>query len=671
MIINRLEVNNFFRYYGKQTIDFTVSKDKNVIALIGENGRGKTTLLSAFQWVFYGTVIEPLTIDKMMNINTLKNVTKVETLDSYVEIEFIEGEEVFTLRRSQSFIAENPTTCKKYGQPRVDFYKTDSNGNKKEISSKEVLIDKIIPEKLSGFFFFDGERINRLAKVDGKKEIRNAVLNVLGIESIEMAHKDLNKLKDKLVNDLKKYNKDNDKEGVYTEHTQYSSLLEQRKDELEETEKEIDKLKAAIAKVDNQMINSNVQEVKVFEEKRQNNIAIIDNLKKELEVKEREIKNLISTKFKYYLISKDTEFVEKMLESKRQKGQLPSNIKVTFIDDILERGTCICGNHLVKGSQAYVTVEGLKNFAGRSEYDEAYIKVKGLIDRSKTNEGQNFMTDFNKSVEARKAIKEKIVLHENENDEINKKLNLIEIDNIKELQTIRADLNNEFEEVVETKGRLTETIAKIEADKARLEKKIKDISANSEMVREINDKINSIEDLINLNQDFKTLFIKVVREELDARIKDVFAQITSKDYRYPVLTENFELKVVSKIDDNDSEQVLSTGEGQITSLSFIGALVDYARTNKSNSFLSKFSGDEYPIVMDSPFGNLDEIHTKNVAANIGKLASQVIIIVSEKQWQGYVEDNIYEQVHRKYKMVDGAIENENSGEYTLIKEATV
>ena len=43
MKINKLILNNFFRYYGKQEIIFSTDPHKNVTVLRGENGVGKTT----------------------------------------------------------------------------------------------------------------------------------------------------------------------------------------------------------------------------------------------------------------------------------------------------------------------------------------------------------------------------------------------------------------------------------------------------------------------------------------------------------------------------------------------------------------------------------------------------------------------------------------------------
>jgi DNA sulfur modification protein DndD len=147
--------------------------------------------------------------------------------------------------------------------------------------------------------------------------------------------------------------------------------------------------------------------------------------------------------------------------------------------------------------------------------------------------------------------------------------------------------------------------------------------------------------------------------------------MTHKEYRVPVLTDNFQLKIISILKNNTDSEVLSTGEGQITSLAFIGSLVSYSKEKANSGMLSDFMGGDFPIVMDSPFENLDEVHTANVATNIGKLASQVIIIVSDKQWNKEVEENITNQVGKMYKMVDGNFGEENTGEYTILKEVAI
>lgn len=165
----------------------------------------------------------------------------------------------------------------------------------------------------------------------------------------------------------------------------------------------------------------------------------------------------------------------------------------------------------------------------------------------------------------------------------------------------------------------------------------------------------------------------MTRQELDQEIKKVFSNFSRKEYRVPELTKDFELKILNTINNTTEDNIafLSTGEGQITSLSFIGALVNYARNKRNkNILISEFTGGDYPIVMDSPFGNLDETHTANVASNIGKLASQIIIVVSDKQWSKEVEENIEHQVGKMYKMVDANESDKEIGETTKIEEVS-
>jgi DNA sulfur modification protein DndD len=83
--------------------------------------------------------------------------------------------------------------------------------------------------------------------------------------------------------------------------------------------------------------------------------------------------------------------------------------------------------------------------------------------------------------------------------------------------------------------------------------------------------------------------------------------------------------------------------------------------------MSDFSGGDFPVVMDSPFGNLSAGHKGNVAREIGNLATQVIIIVSDEQWSPVVVENIQPKLGALYKMEDGSDEQQSVGEHTVIR----
>ena len=57
MKLHRLTATNFMPYKGQQTVDFPTDDARNVMIVFGENERGKTSLLNALRWGFYGRAI--------------------------------------------------------------------------------------------------------------------------------------------------------------------------------------------------------------------------------------------------------------------------------------------------------------------------------------------------------------------------------------------------------------------------------------------------------------------------------------------------------------------------------------------------------------------------------------------------------------------------------------
>ncbi len=59
-------------------------------------------------------------------------------------------------------------------------------------------------------------------------------------------------------------------------------------------------------------------------------------------------------------------------------------------------------------------------------------------------------------------------------------------------------------------------------------------------------------------------------------------------------------------------------------------------------------GGQYPLVMDSPFGSLEDDYRAKVAHWIPKLANQVVILVSKTQWRVEVEREIRPRIGKEY-----------------------
>lgn len=354
------------------------------------------------------------------------------------------------------------------------------------------------------------------------------------------------------------------------------------------------------------------------------------------------------------------------LESKRKKGELPSDVKEQFIDDLLEKHTCICGRDLIENTEPYQTVLAMRNVAGRTELDDAYHKLTAYM-KQQQEQVPNFFDKYHDIQDDLLQLEQQKEKAEQRITEIRKELKQSTIDEIKQQETERDALTEDVRHYVKQ-------VARIEVDLDVLEKQIeaknKKIS-ESQILCEKGEVIKlwreEILKLGQLNQEFRTYFTNSTRANLDERIREVFNTMKEKPYRYARLTDDFVLEITNNLDNEDDRRVLSTGEGQVASLAFIASIVSYAREKQQDKLMSDFSGGDFPIVMDSPFGNLSAGHKQNVAREIGSLASQVIVIVSDEQWNEIVEENIMPRVNDIYMMRDGSLADQNVGEHTTIR----
>ena len=58
MYIEKIKLNNYKIYFGENTIVFPAVSARNVSIICGDNGFGKTTLLTALVWCLYGNQLQ-------------------------------------------------------------------------------------------------------------------------------------------------------------------------------------------------------------------------------------------------------------------------------------------------------------------------------------------------------------------------------------------------------------------------------------------------------------------------------------------------------------------------------------------------------------------------------------------------------------------------------------
>ncbi|MGL4904590.1 MAG: hypothetical protein ACRC34_03730, partial [Cetobacterium sp.] len=95
------------------------------------------------------------------------------------------------------------------------------------------------------------------------------------------------------------------------------------------------------------------------------------------------------------------------------------------------------------------------------------------------------------------------------------------------------------------------------------------------------------------------------------------------------------------------------GESKNKALSFIGGLIYYAKElNKNKGMDVLTNGGIYPLVLDAPYGDLDNEYRLDFTKMLPNLSEQVIVMVSSGQWNEEIEEVVKEKIGKKYLLIN-------------------
>ena len=103
MLIKTLKMENFRQFRGKTQVDFSLDPEKNVTIILGDNTFGKTTLLQAFNWCFYGKVNFDQRPDFLLNYEVSEEMRNGDQQKVEVEITVLHDGIEYIITRSQRY----------------------------------------------------------------------------------------------------------------------------------------------------------------------------------------------------------------------------------------------------------------------------------------------------------------------------------------------------------------------------------------------------------------------------------------------------------------------------------------------------------------------------------------------------------------------------------------
>jgi len=633
VLLQSIKLENF-RQFRNESIDFADGNNgKNVTIIIGENGTGKTTFAQAFFWCLYG---ETEFSDKnMLNKMVATEMRPGQECKVQVTLKLHHGEVDYTLIREQIY-RKNTSNRIKADNTTFDIAVKDASGNTNYVkkSQCESEVKGILPKELSRYFFFDGERIEKMSKdiSTGKKatDFADAVKGLLGLNAMYSAIQHFNpKVQSSVISSY---------DSSY--NAQSNTKIEEYTGTIERCKIQIAAIDARIEELDNEIESARARKTEKSEEIKQ--YAEGKDLQERKEKLLRKIRGAEKSKSNVYkLISKDfngslsaffsISLIQRALELLSEKDFAGKDIPYMHaktIEYLLQQKVCLCGTHLDEGTIPYMKVKELIDFLPPQSISTTIGDFKKESKR-RVNDCQDVygkMSDhlavISQQDEELTDLRDELAIVESKlrGGDVRSKVRAINREIQICDQTIRNDCQERDNKIAER------TKKESEMERADTERR------NLALLDDNNKKIEIYKAYAErIYKELQEVYVTSeaeIRDRLQATINDIFKQIYEGGL-YLTIDEKYHISVYATDYDGDVET--STAQSISVIFAFITGIIKMARDNRNatDEDAQLLSSEPYPLVMDAPLSAFDKRRIKTVCEALPETAEQVIIFIKD------------------------------------------
>lgn len=661
MIIKSISIENFRQYKKPVIFDFATDKDKKVTVIIGDNTCGKTTLVQAFVWCLYGhhDFKDPclLNAEEYTKLGRSKEGS-VKKCQVMVDIEH--NDNSFSILRSRKYKVDKRSnigtedTFVIYEKTKDKLIPVDSKNNDK-------IINDILPENLSEYFFFWGEKIEKLGQ---KKELEAAVKQFLGLDTMNAAIVHLKKAINKLAKESVVSGGNSEIQKAQSEILRLENEIKTKETELEEAKINQD----YYATKSNELY----QELMTAENKdTEAKLKELDSKKKQLETLEKKYSQAKTDFMKTFNdVSNYPHFYAQEAE-KRAVDLLKNNpepvigwqyIDLNSINEIISRKVCICGNEFCEGDKTHKYLLEQRKIVAPNVLGGVINAFTIQVENNQSlNEGYgNLVHMYYKTLE-----------------ELRDDMNSLEYDisMLKKYLSTKKDVRQKekkYNEALEKKQEFARRIGaistKIETDKTEIKKKQDKIFKLMKMEEKYQRRLLELEYAKEVTALFEKDYSqneKTIKEKLETHVNDIFQKIYSGD-RKIVIDEKYNAIPMNCVEGVWISSEPSPGLETVRNFSFILGLVQCAKDKiiGGDGNVSQANPNSYPLVLDAPFSQADHKHIPAICKMISAKAEQIILVVMEKDWN-YAKDTLENNIGKSYYL------EKKSETETVVKEVTV
>ena len=649
MLIKSLRMENFRQFKGTTMVEFSTDPMRNVTIILGDNTFGKTTLLQAFNWCFYGTVVFPHNPDFLLNLEKANDMINGDTREVEVEITVIHDGAEYVITRTQKYTMNNGKVKGEAApQAKVSYKQPDGQMESVKASQVKNVINNILPQDLSTYFFFDTERVNSIST---RKDVADAVKGLLGLSILDSAMKHLGTRSAKSTV-IGKFYASMDSEGdskaqdalrkIQASEAKREAIAEQ----LEECKSQIAHYESRKEQLD--AILRDNQTTSTLQKKK-------EDLERRIEQEKIAMDAAVNQFFKEFSSGSLAFFAQPLLatadaflkEVKIDDKGVKDLTKPTIME-LIARGRCICGAEVCEGNAAfkhlmdelnYVPPESIGNTV--RHYRDTLSTFSRPAERTYESLQERYQSIY----------RSKTRIQEWDDELIEISASIKGKENMRQYEAELSDIKTRLRSLNDKKERLIRDDAAQKSEIDRNKKVYDSLVAVSDKNKELMTLIEYAEEIQAWLYDTYKSKEAIIRESLESEVNEIFERMYH-GHRRVVIDQKYHVSLLTTISDKEVEAGESEGSNRVKNFAFIAGLVALAKQKiMTDSSAGGFdlSSEPYPLVMDAPFSNADETHTANISKVLPEIAEQVIMFVMKKDWN-YAEPVMAHRVGKQYHL---------------------
>jgi DNA sulfur modification protein DndD len=610
--LKRLDVEGFGPFAERQVLDFPAAPGVTVV--YGENMRGKTSLLNAIRYAFFGTVLGRGARLRRLHTISNRDLAGEGKFGFSVSLTFdYDGHEHELVRECRARVAA-PSNDDDYVQE-VMLRRGSATLGPQE---RERALQQIFPKEVSRFFLFDGELLQEYEELlinesEAGHRISEAIERILGVPILKRGRVHLTQLSeeaDKLA--AREASKRQETQALGNALQQSAEQKEAHHKEVARLQEQLKELNAQRAEVE-QFLQSTQKYASILQD-RDEATARLDQAAKDERLCRGDLQKAMGEAWRS-LLREPVRAARASAQSDAQKemDSFLASLRAKAVDS----GHCDTCDQDLSGT----VIDRLRSTLP-AQVTERAVPAGGV------STAMTRLADLSKFQEADNA---------GEIRQLWKRIQGLTLEQVT-LRDRLSDLNaaladSDPDTLRRSKASYGEVIEKISVVKRAIEDETKKADEKDQNIQRLKKKLESsgTSDLragqlrAKILRDASEVFgaaIERYKSELRRRVEatssSLFRSMTTEKEDFAGLTINEGYGLTIRHRDGRAEEARSAGAEHVVALALMGAL-------QRNAPLRG------PIVMDSPFGRLDEDHTANVVKTLPQMAEQVVLLVYEAE----------------------------------------